>query len=112
MGKAWGESSTNKIILLRQARSYPGKQNVGAELPKGQAWIQVFFKPWTYWFTHYYLTFLTQAKEYFYLHVFILGSTEAWLYNVISHLQTNLIEDKARQTVEQSSPRIMNCHKN
>ena len=76
--------------------------------PQEKPEFKFFFKPWTYWVIHYYLTFLTQVKEYFYL--FISGSTEAWSYNVISHLQTNLIEDKARQTVEQSSPRIMNCH--
>jgi len=35
MGKAQGKSSSNKIILLRQARN--GKQNAGAELPKGKA---------------------------------------------------------------------------
>ena len=45
MGKARGKSSSNKIILPREARSYAGKQNAGAELPKGKAWIQVFFQP-------------------------------------------------------------------
>ena len=44
MGKARGKSSSNKIILLRQARSYHGKQNAGAELPKGKARIQFFFQ--------------------------------------------------------------------
>lgn len=44
MRKAQGKSSSNKIILLRQARSYHDKQNVGAELPTGKARIQVFFQ--------------------------------------------------------------------
>ena len=131
MGKAWGKSSSNKIILLKiillllrfllfildfivtgmwkpiligytsKVDWLIDKQEVtmGSKMwelncPQEKREFNFFFKRWTYWVIHYYLTLLTQVKEYFYL--FIWGSTEAWSYNVISHLQTNLIEDKAR----------------
>ena len=108
MRKARGKSSSNKIILLRQARSYHEKQNEGAELPTGKARIQVFFQALN-------ILSYTLLLDIPYTSQRILLPISFgfyWSYNVISHLQTNLIEDKARQTVEQSSPTIMNyCHK-